>query len=113
MDPAEFVSIVRRHERFVKGQSGGQRANLKDVDLSGLRLPGINLQSALLAGLNLKKRVSSVVVISASPISFAPIWKILKAKRRIFSARICVALNCMARIYEARTFRKWTCAQVL
>jgi uncharacterized protein YjbI with pentapeptide repeats len=57
MDPAEFVSIIRRHERFVKGQSGGQRANLKDVDLSGPRLPDINLQSALLAGLNLKKTI--------------------------------------------------------
>ena len=57
MDPAEFVSIIRRHERFVKGGSGRQRANLTDVDLSGLRLPGINLQTALLARLNLKKTI--------------------------------------------------------
>ena len=50
LTPAEFVDIVKRHEKYVRGQSGGRRADLKFVNLAGLRLPGLNLQQAFLTG---------------------------------------------------------------
>ena len=105
MDPDEFVGIIRRHERFVKGQAGGQRANLKDVDLSGLRLPGINLQSALLAGLNLKKSI-----VTGGDFRFADLFcanlEDLEGKETNFSVRICAGFSCMVRICEAQTFKR-------
>ena len=42
-----------RHQRFIHGQVGGKRAELRFADLSGLRLPKINLSGALMAGINL------------------------------------------------------------
>jgi acetamidase/formamidase/uncharacterized protein YjbI with pentapeptide repeats len=49
MTPEEFVTTLRRHQRFTSG-NGGARADLSHQDLSGLRLPNIDLQRANLAG---------------------------------------------------------------
>ncbi|MBM3506504.1 MAG: pentapeptide repeat-containing protein [Alphaproteobacteria bacterium] len=48
--PRELVDILRKHERYVKRQADGARADLRGEDLSGLRLPGLKLQDASLAG---------------------------------------------------------------
>ena len=50
MTPKQFVDTLRRHERFLRGLIGGVRANLNGANLSGLRLPRINLQHAILNG---------------------------------------------------------------
>ena len=55
MTPVELVEILRRHDRFVKGKPGGARADLRGADLSGLRLPEINLHGASLAGSSFRK----------------------------------------------------------
>ena len=47
---AQFVDLLRRHDRFTKGLIGGERADLKHQNFSGLRLPGINFRNAILAG---------------------------------------------------------------
>ena len=47
---AEFVGIVRKHERFARGLKDGLRADLKHVNLAGLRLTNLNLRGAVLAG---------------------------------------------------------------
>ena len=52
MTPQELVEILKRHERYVAGQPHGTRAILENQDLSGLRLPGLNLSQAVLAGSN-------------------------------------------------------------
>ena len=49
----EFADAVLRHQRFVHGEMGGKRTELRFADLSGLRLPKINLSVALMAGVNL------------------------------------------------------------
>jgi hypothetical protein len=51
--PEEFVDIVKRHDRFVRGMVGGRRADLRFQNLANLRLPRINFQNAALAGANL------------------------------------------------------------
>ena len=50
LTPEEFVDIVKRHGRFVRGMVGGRRADLRFQNLSNLRLPKINFQNATLAG---------------------------------------------------------------
>ena len=52
MTPQEFVETLRRHDRFTRGLSGGVRARLVNEDLSGLRLPAINLRDGALAGID-------------------------------------------------------------
>ena len=53
----EFVDILKKHDRFVRRQNGGELADLKHQNLSGLKLPKINLQQATLTGINLSNCV--------------------------------------------------------
>lgn len=53
MTPKELVDILRKHERFVRRQADGARADLRGHDLSGLRLPGLKLQEASLSSVDL------------------------------------------------------------
>ena len=55
LTPEELVSIVRKHDRFLRQRQGGERANLNHQDLSGLKLPNIRLQQATLTGINLSR----------------------------------------------------------
>jgi len=57
--PEEFVAIVKRHDRFVRGMVGGRRADLRFQNLANLRLPIINFQNAALAGANLGRAILS------------------------------------------------------
>ncbi len=50
--PQEFVETLRRHDRFTRGLSGGVRARLVNQDLSGLRLPELNLRESALTGVD-------------------------------------------------------------
>ena len=47
---AEFVGIIRKHERYARGMKDGARADLKNVNLNGLRLTNLNLSGAILGG---------------------------------------------------------------
>ncbi|MDP6344456.1 MAG: pentapeptide repeat-containing protein, partial [Alphaproteobacteria bacterium] len=55
MTPAEFVRAIRLHDRFVKRQHGGERADLSGESLAGLRLQGINFRGAVLDGTDFSK----------------------------------------------------------
>ena len=55
MTPQEFANAVLAHQRFVAGRTGGKRAELRFVNLSGLRFPRINLSGAILTGINLSR----------------------------------------------------------
>ncbi|MBM3506891.1 MAG: hypothetical protein FJX64_04040 [Alphaproteobacteria bacterium] len=55
MTPQEFANAVLAHQRFVAGRAGGKRAELRFVNLSGLRFPRINLSGAILTGINLSR----------------------------------------------------------
>ena len=46
----KLTEILEAHERFFRGQDGGQRANLAGADLSGADLGGVNLSGAVLTG---------------------------------------------------------------
>ena len=52
MTPQEFVETLRRHDRFTRGLTGGKRARLVNQDLSGLRLPDLNLREGALTGVD-------------------------------------------------------------
>ena len=49
------ASQVLQHQRYVQGKPGGKRAELRFVNLSGLRFPKINLSGAVLTGINLSR----------------------------------------------------------
>ncbi|HJP20563.1 MAG TPA: pentapeptide repeat-containing protein, partial [Alphaproteobacteria bacterium] len=57
MTPAELVEILKKYRLWVEGKTGGQRANLANQALSGLKLPGINLTQATLSGSDLNHSV--------------------------------------------------------
>ena len=48
MTPDEIFNIFRQHERYVNGWVGGVRADPSRQNLSGLHLPNVNLQKAIL-----------------------------------------------------------------
>src|SRR6185437_11698768 len=51
--PEEIVRIFEAHERWLKKQGGGMRADLTFQDLSGANLQGIVLRAAKLTGCDL------------------------------------------------------------
>ena len=55
MTPTEFLEILDLHEKWLKGASGGVRADLALQDLYGYELAGVNLRMAKLAGANLSR----------------------------------------------------------
>ena len=52
MTPHELVDTLKKHARFTGGKPHSARAKLQNEDLSGIRLPGINLSQAVLTGIN-------------------------------------------------------------
>ncbi len=57
MRSEQLLDVLKAHIKFVGGKRGGQRADLRGQDLSGLKLPKLNLQNAILAGINLRECV--------------------------------------------------------
>ena len=49
----ELKNIIKKHEKWLNGEDGGERANLYGADLRGANLNGANLNSANLCGTNL------------------------------------------------------------
>ncbi|MBM3506495.1 MAG: pentapeptide repeat-containing protein [Alphaproteobacteria bacterium] len=47
--PQKLVDVLKKHDRYVRGLSGGARADLRGQNLSGPRLAGVNLRDASLA----------------------------------------------------------------
>ena len=50
----ELQIILEKHKRWLNGEYGGERANLKESDLSGAELSGANLRVANLRGADLR-----------------------------------------------------------
>jgi len=48
MSSVEFVAAIRLHEKYSRGMRDGARTVLSHQDLSGLRLPNLNLRGAIL-----------------------------------------------------------------
>ena len=44
--------VVAKHEAFLRRYPGGEIADLRNQDLRGVELPGVDLRQALLAGAN-------------------------------------------------------------
>ena len=49
----QLEDIIAKHEKWVKGIDGGERANLRDANLCGANLRSANLSDANLCGVNL------------------------------------------------------------
>ena len=50
MDAKELKEILNKHLKWLRGESGGSRANLYGADLYGANLSGANLSGAKLSG---------------------------------------------------------------
>ena len=50
----ELKAIIYKHAKWARGEDGGERANLRDADLSGANLRGADLSGANLRGANLR-----------------------------------------------------------
>ena len=55
MEAEKLKEILDKHEKWLKGQEGGERANLEDASLLGANLEDANLRGASLLGANLPK----------------------------------------------------------
>lgn len=53
MIPTELSEILEKHRKWLAGEAGGQRADLRGYDLSGYNLRGADLIGADLRGVNL------------------------------------------------------------
>ncbi|MFR9296302.1 MAG: pentapeptide repeat-containing protein, partial [Aedoeadaptatus pacaensis] len=53
MDREKLRTILEKHKKWTLGESGGERANLRYADLSGIDLSGTDLRAADLSGANL------------------------------------------------------------
>lgn len=53
MEREEMRAILEKHKKWTLGESGGERANLRYTDLSGIDLSGTDLRAADLSGANL------------------------------------------------------------
>ena len=53
MTKEELNEIIKKHEKWLKREKGGERANLRDADLYGADLYGANLRGANLYGADL------------------------------------------------------------
>ena len=51
LEAEELAKIIERHGRWLRGEVGGERANLADADLTGANLTGANLTGASRLGL--------------------------------------------------------------
>jgi hypothetical protein len=54
MDSAELAPILEKHEKWLRGEAGGECAKLQYANLQGANLQGANLQGANLQGANLQ-----------------------------------------------------------
>lgn len=50
----ELYEIIDKHKRWLKGERGGEQADLSDTYLQGFNLQGVDLREANLANANLK-----------------------------------------------------------
>jgi len=46
----ELAKILERHGRWIRGEEGGERADLRYVDLTGEDLHGLDLRCGRLSG---------------------------------------------------------------
>lgn len=53
MNTEELKEILEKHRKWINGEDGGKRANLRDADLRGANLRGADLRDANLSGANL------------------------------------------------------------
>ena len=53
MKTAELRDILKSHALWLRRLKGGARANLADRVLTGRQMPGVNLRSAILTGIDL------------------------------------------------------------
>lgn len=57
----ELIEILKKHEKWVRDEPGGERADLSNTDLKGIDLTGAFLPSALLNGANFENALMSKV----------------------------------------------------
>lgn len=83
MNKEELRAILEKHKKWTLGESGGERANLRYADLSGIDLSGIDLRVADLSGAKLNwtktqhlkgKRVIAVQVDTSRPNNTISYW---------------------------------------
>gem|GEM_PF-5796779 len=109
---ADFVAAICQHEKCVRGMKDGTRAVLSHQDLSGLRLPNLNLRGAILVGTDFSRSDVSGTDFSHADL-FTANFDNAKAEGTNFQERPTFAAPIfMARRFEVSTSRAPTCVQV-
>lgn len=67
----ELQIILEKHKRWINGEDGGERANLRESDLSGAYLSGAYLRRANLSGADLRR---ANMIKSDLDFSCLPLW---------------------------------------
>jgi len=78
MDKLELEKIVSKHDKWVREEDGGERANLRRAYLSGADLRGANLSGADLSGADLRGANLSGANLSGADLSGADLPEIIK-----------------------------------
>ena len=60
MDEKELQQILESHGKWLRGEEGGERANLHGADLRNTNLLGVNLRGAYLGGADLSEKIIQV-----------------------------------------------------
>ena len=89
MDQNELNEILKKHEMWLKGEEGGERANLSGADLSGANLYGAILFGANLRGANLSEANLSGANLSEANLSGANLKGVLYDENTSFFALQC------------------------
>ena len=76
MKQEELQKILEAHGKWINGEYGGARANLRGADLRGADLRGANLSDANLRGANLRGANLSDANLSDANLDFScwPLW---------------------------------------
>ena len=86
MDKQELKAILGKHLKWLRGEDGGERANLFGANLSGANLFGANLSRANLSGANLSRANLSGANLSGANLSRANLFGANLSGANLFGA---------------------------
>jgi hypothetical protein len=89
IQPSELADILMKHEMWLRGEQGGEQANLSGANLSGANLSGASLREAILSGANLwRANLSWANLIGANLIEANLSFANLSEVRGVFSMQL-------------------------
>ena len=105
MDKQELKAILGKHLKWLRGEDGGERANLFGANLSRADLSGANLFEANLSGANLFEANLFEANLSRADLSGANLFEANLSRANLSGANLSGANLFEANLFEANLFR--------